>query len=127
MVASLYDCLVITRLSMLSAWLSHILCRWPPHYIILSVDAAWLSHVCRWLPGYHVFSVFQYDAEVAVLRQQLQDSQSRLQEAESRLHIHESDTQEIIVEWQKRLEESEERMRQQQVEKDDQMKGIMQR
>lgn len=62
-----------------------------------------------------------------VLKQQLIEAQQRLKLAEERLHDHESETQKIASEWQIRLEESEERMRKQQAEKDDQMKTIIQR
>ncbi|KAL4218593.1 DAB2 interacting protein [Mactra antiquata] len=69
----------------------------------------------------------EYETEVNVLKQQLQEAQNRLKLAEDRLHEHESETHMIASEWQIRLEESEERMRKQQAEKDDQMKNIIQR
>lgn len=71
--------------------------------------------------------LFQYETEVNVLKQQLEEAQQRLKMAEERLHDHEKETTMIASEWQCRLEESEERMRKQQAEKDDQMKNIIQR
>lgn len=62
-----------------------------------------------------------------MLKQQLEEAQDRLKMAEGRLQDHESETSMIASEWQIRLEESEERMRKQQAEKDDQMKNIIQR
>ncbi|KAL3871063.1 hypothetical protein ACJMK2_039086 [Sinanodonta woodiana] len=69
----------------------------------------------------------EYESEVEVLKHQLAEAQLRLQRAEAKLLEHESGTRELISDWQLRLEESEERMRKQQVEKDDQMKNIIQR
>ncbi|XP_053381615.1 ras GTPase-activating protein nGAP-like isoform X5 [Mercenaria mercenaria] len=68
----------------------------------------------------------EYETEVNVLKQQLEEAQERLKMAEERLHDHEKETSMIASEWQIRLEESEERMRKQQAEKDDQMKNIIQ-
>jgi Ras/Rap GTPase-activating protein SynGAP len=62
-----------------------------------------------------------------VLRLQLQEAQQRLQQAEVKLRDHESGTQQLVDDWQVRLSESEERLRRQQVQKDDQMKQIIQR
>lgn len=61
------------------------------------------------------------------MKQQLAEAQVRLQTAEKLLEDNETGTQQVVQEWQYRLEESEERMRQQQAEKDDQMKNIIQR
>ena len=69
----------------------------------------------------------QYEQEVEVLRLQLQEAQQRLQQAEVKLRDHESGTQQLVDDWQVRLSESEERLRRQQVQKDDQMKQIIQR
>ncbi|XP_052790758.1 disabled homolog 2-interacting protein-like isoform X4 [Mya arenaria] len=69
----------------------------------------------------------EYELEVNILKQQLQEAQQRLQLAEERLQDHDTDTDKIDSEWQTRLEESEERMRKQQAEKDGQMKTIIQR
>ena len=70
---------------------------------------------------------FQYEHEVSILKQQLLEAQQRLQSAEKKLNEHESGTQILMEDWHNRLEESEERMRRQQAEKDDQMKHIIQR
>lgn len=77
----------------------------------------------------HSFKPFflQYEQEVEVLRLQLQEAQQRLQQAEVKLRDHESGTQQLVDDWQVRLSESEERLRRQQVQKDDQMKQIIQR
>lgn len=77
----------------------------------------------------HSFKPFflQYEQEVEVLRLQLEEAQQRLQQAEVKLRDHESGTQELVDDWQVRLSESEERLRRQQVQKDDQMKQIIQR
>lgn len=71
--------------------------------------------------------LFQYEQEVTLLKQQLYEAQQRLQFAEEKLYKHEADSHEVMEDWQFRLEESEERMRRQQAEKDDQMKNIITR
>ena len=92
------------------------------------------------------FCRLQYELEVNLLKQQLQEAQARLRLAEERLADNPFSTdalgsQEVgrrdstgggaggagDAAWQSRLEESEERMRRQQAEKDDQMKNIIQR
>lgn len=62
-----------------------------------------------------------------VLRQQLLEAQGRLQQAEMRLLDHEVDTHQLMDEWQSRLVESEEKLRRQQAEKDEQMMDIVTR
>ena len=69
----------------------------------------------------------QYENEVHLLRQQLVEAQVRLQSAEMRLMDHEVETHQLMEEWQSRLAESEQRIRQQQAEKDGQMKSIIER
>ncbi|KAJ8321310.1 hypothetical protein KUTeg_001168 [Tegillarca granosa] len=69
----------------------------------------------------------EYEQEVSILKQQLVEAQKNLAEAELRLKEHESGTHQVVEDWQCRLEESEERMRKQQAEKDGQMKHIIQR
>lgn len=64
---------------------------------------------------------------MSILKQQLVEAQKNLAEAELRLKEHESGTHQVVEDWQCRLEESEERMRKQQAEKDGQMKHIIQR
>lgn len=78
---------------------------------------------------YHVVVLvpLQYEQEVAVLKQQLHEAQQRLHFAEEKLNKHETDSHKVMEDWQVRLEESEERMRRQQAEKDDQMKHIITR
>lgn len=57
----------------------------------------------------------------------MNEAQDRLQQAEDRLKEHETGTAQLVDDWQYRLSESEERLRKQQVQKDDQMKQIIQR
>ena len=64
---------------------------------------------------------------MTVLKQQLVEAQQRLNSAEVKLQEHEHGTSRLVSDWQVRLAESEERMRKQQAEKDDQMKNIIQR
>ena len=64
---------------------------------------------------------------MAVLKQQLIEAQQRLNHTEVKLQEHEQGTSQLVSDWQVRLAESEERMRKQQAEKDDQMKNIIQR
>ncbi|CAG5133799.1 unnamed protein product, partial [Candidula unifasciata] len=66
----------------------------------------------------------EYEQEVHVLRQQLLEAQERLQQTEIRLLDHEMETHKLMDEWQYRLVESEEKMKRQQAEKDEQMKAI---
>ncbi|XP_021361537.1 disabled homolog 2-interacting protein-like isoform X7 [Mizuhopecten yessoensis] len=69
----------------------------------------------------------EYEQEVEVLKQQVVDAQRRLQTAEKMLQEQQSGTNLLVEDWQLRLEESEERMKKQQNDKDDQMKHIIQR
>ena len=71
--------------------------------------------------------VFQYEQEIERLDQQLQDSQHELKRAMERIKSHENNTEVLVTDWERRLEETEERMRRQQQEKDEQMKNIIQR
>lgn len=71
--------------------------------------------------------MLQYETEVNVLKQQLEEAQERLKMAEERLVDHETETYQLSYDWQTRLTESEERMKKQQAEKDDQMKTIIHR
>ncbi|ESO98887.1 hypothetical protein LOTGIDRAFT_114108, partial [Lottia gigantea] len=88
-----------------------------------------LSHSSRRLSplsSVHM-GISSYEQEVHLLRQQLAEAQVVLNQAEVRLSEHELTTTQVAREWQSRLMESEERMRQQQAEKDNQMKSIIQR
>jgi hypothetical protein len=87
----------------------------------------YVSANCVLISNERRYHILQYESEVSVLKQQLEEAQQRLRMAEERLHDHESETSKIASEWQVRLEESEERMRKQQAEKDGQMKNIIQR
>lgn len=70
----------------------------------------------------------EYEKEVLILRQELMEVRSQLHEANCRSRFNpETGAQQMMQDWQQRLEESEERMRKQQAEKDDQMKTIIER
>lgn len=70
----------------------------------------------------------EYEKEVLSLKQELMEVRSQLQEANCRSRFNpETGAQQMMQDWQQRLEESEERMRKQQAEKDDQMKTIIER
>ncbi|XP_067941180.1 ras GTPase-activating protein nGAP-like isoform X3 [Watersipora subatra] len=69
----------------------------------------------------------EYEAEVTVLRSQLNEAQTRLNGTESRLAYQAEQTNQVMDEWKTRLDESEERLRAQQHEKDEQIKNIIQR
>ena len=62
-----------------------------------------------------------------MLRSQLSEAQSRLNGTESRLAYQAEQTNQVMDEWKTRLDESEERLRAQQHEKDEQIKNIIQR
>jgi len=69
----------------------------------------------------------QYQQEIAVLQERLRASLQKLEEYEGRLKGQDQQAQKLLLEYQARLEESEERLRRQQDDKDLQMKGIISR
>lgn len=69
----------------------------------------------------------QYQQEILVLQEKLRSSVQKLEEYESRLKGQDEQAQKVLMEYQARLEESEERLRRQQDDKDLQMKGIISR
>lgn len=69
----------------------------------------------------------QYQQEIAVLQEKLRASVQKLEEYESRLKGQDEQAQKVLMEYQARLEESEERLRRQQDDKDLQMKSIISR
>lgn len=69
----------------------------------------------------------QYQQDVVVLQDKLRISNKKLEEYEARFKCQEENTQKLVLEYQARLEESEERLRRQQEDKEMQMKGIISR
>ncbi|KAG9464623.1 hypothetical protein GDO78_019646 [Eleutherodactylus coqui] len=69
----------------------------------------------------------QYQQEILVLQDKLRLSNKKLEEYETRCKSQDEQTQKILLEYQARLEESEERLRRQQEDKEMQMKGIISR
>ncbi|KAG7247494.1 hypothetical protein CRUP_030744, partial [Coryphaenoides rupestris] len=74
-----------------------------------------------------VVVVVPYQQEIAVLQERLRASVQKLEEYEGRLKGQDQQAQKLLLEYQARLEESEERLRRQQDDKDLQMKGIISR
>lgn len=62
-----------------------------------------------------------------MLQDKLRISNKKLEEYETRFKCQEETTQKLMLEYQARLEESEERLRRQQEDKEIQMKGIISR
>ncbi|NXC19835.1 DAB2P protein, partial [Corythaeola cristata] len=69
----------------------------------------------------------QAEKDLVVLQDKLRISNKKLEEYETRFKCQEETTQKLMLEYQARLEESEERLRRQQEDKEIQMKGIISR
>lgn len=83
------------------------------------------SHMCFLLLCLSLHA--QYQQDLVVLQDKLRISNKKLEEYETRFKCQEETTQKLVLEYQARLEESEERLRRQQEDKEIQMKGIISR
>lgn len=70
-------------------------------------------------------SSVKYEQEISKLKERLRTSSRRLEEYERRLLAQEQQMQKLLLEYKARLEDSEDRLRRQQEEKDSQMKSII--
>ena len=69
----------------------------------------------------------QYQQEILVLQERLRGTSQRLEDYETRLAVQDEQNQRMLQEYQARLEDTEERLRRTQDDKDLQMKSIISR
>ncbi|MCJ8748722.1 hypothetical protein PDJAM_G00168030 [Pangasius djambal] len=69
----------------------------------------------------------KYQAEIAVLQDQLRVCVQQLEQCEARLHSQDDQAQQLLLQYQNRLEEAEQRLHRQQEDKELQMKSIISR
>ena len=70
---------------------------------------------------------FQYEQELNQLRSQLAETQKMLSDTQCRLLTEEDDRNDLVSEMRSQVDQSEERLQAQQVDKDTQMKDIIHR
>lgn len=85
------------------------------------------SRGCALCPGCCARGTLPSWQDLAVLQDKLRISNKKLEEYETLFKCQEETTQKLVLEYQARLEEGEERLRRQQEDKDIQMKGIISR
>lgn len=85
------------------------------------------SRRCALCPGCCAHGTLPSWQDLAVLQDKLRISTKKLEEYETLFKCQEETTQKLVLEYQARLEEGEERLRRQQEDKDIQMKGIISR
>ncbi|XP_046694863.1 DAB2 interacting protein b isoform X8 [Silurus meridionalis] len=69
----------------------------------------------------------KYQAEISLLQDQLRVCVQQLEQCEARLHCQDDQAQQLLLQYQNRLEEAEQRLHRQQEDKELQMKSIISR
>uniref|UniRef100_A0A8C8DCV0 RAS protein activator like 2 n=1 Tax=Oncorhynchus tshawytscha TaxID=74940 RepID=A0A8C8DCV0_ONCTS len=104
-----------------------------PHQVVSPVEPVTMSPVERtaaWVLNNGQYEdekeqAAPYEQEISKLKERLRVSSLCLEEYERRLLAQEQQMQKLLMEYKARLEDSEERLRRQQEEKDNQMKSII--